>query len=136
MGSLETCERLHAFPFGAEHGDENARVAEVRRGIHTGDRHEADSGVLELPDRLRQNLTDGLVHATHAICHRGYSSDWTPSSSSLSDSGASPPRLLAASLASFWGTSASRSSSSPPRVRQRALGRTSGSRPCPPSRRP
>src|SRR6478609_3244840 len=133
MGSLQARERLHAFSFGAEHGDEDARVPEVRRGIHTRDRHEADSGVLELPDRLRQNLTDGLVHATHAICHRGYSSDWTPSSSSPSDSGASPLRLRAASLASFWGTSASQSSSLPPRARRRAPGRTSASRPCPPS---
>ena len=75
MGPLETRERLHALSFGAEHRDEDARMPEVRRGIHTRDRHEADSGVLELPDRLRQDLTDGFVDATHAICHRGYSSD-------------------------------------------------------------
>src|SRR5437868_7136358 len=55
---LQSGDRLRALSLGPEHGDEHARVSQVRRRLHAGDRHEPDPRVLELPDSLRQDLAD------------------------------------------------------------------------------
>src|SRR5881394_2078953 len=74
---LQSDERLLPLPFGPENRDEHACMTQVRGRLDSGHRHEADSRILELADPLRQDLPDGLVHASHAFAHRRYSSAWT-----------------------------------------------------------
>src|SRR5919197_2090018 len=105
---LERGERLHAFRFGAEHRDEDARVAEVGRRFHSGDSDKADTRILQLTDGLGQHLPDRLVDPAHSIRHGGYSSAWTRSCSPASCSGASSPHSRAASSVSCSATSACR----------------------------
>src|SRR3954451_22543232 len=78
MRRLKGDKCLPALALGAEHGDENARVTEIRGGLDAGQRHEADPGILELADPLRQHLADRFVHASHALAHDGYSSGCRP----------------------------------------------------------
>src|SRR6266487_466628 len=89
---LQAGERLRTLAFGAEDRQVDTRVPEIWRGLHPGDRHEADAGIFQLPDPLREDLANRLVDAAHPICHREYSSACTLSFSCSSGSGASPPR--------------------------------------------
>src|ERR671939_1208771 len=69
VSRLEPGKRPRLGILRAEDADENARLAEVRRGLDAGDGDEADSRVLQLPDGLRQHFTDGCVDAAHAVAH-------------------------------------------------------------------
>src|SRR6266536_2342854 len=64
---FEPGERRPPLPFGPEHADEDARVAEIGGGLDAGDG--ADPGVLQLGQSLRQHLPHGLVHPPHAAAH-------------------------------------------------------------------
>lgn len=68
---LQAGQTLPLLFLGAENADEHACVSEIRRGLDSCDRDEADPRVLEVSDRLRQHLTDSLVHASHAAGHAG-----------------------------------------------------------------
>src|SRR6476469_8373437 len=70
MGGLESVDRLCPLSFGTEDGHVDACVPEVGGRFHSGDRDEADPGVLELPDRLREDLANRLVDTAHPIGHR------------------------------------------------------------------
>src|SRR3954447_8405525 len=78
MRRLKGDECLPALALCAEHGDEDARVTQIRSGFDAGQRHEADSGILELADPLRQHLADRFVDASHTLAHVGYSSGCRP----------------------------------------------------------
>src|SRR4029453_14882719 len=75
VGSGQPGERLPALRLGPEHAHEDARVPQVWRRLDSGDGDEADPRVLQLAERLRDHLADGLVDATHALAHSRYSSD-------------------------------------------------------------
>src|SRR5438132_1732713 len=77
MSSLEPGERRTLLARVAEHADVDRRHAEVGARHDSGDRDEADPRVLQLGQRLRHDLPDGLVHSTHPVTHRGYSSECT-----------------------------------------------------------
>src|SRR5579862_5641459 len=72
VGGVEAAECRRPFLLGAEHADEDRRRAKVRRGIDAGHRHEADPGVLQLGQRLREHLPNRLIDASHALGHRTY----------------------------------------------------------------
>jgi uncharacterized protein len=69
MRGLEAGERLLAFPFRAEDGDEHPRMPEIGRGLDAGHGDEADPRILQSADLLREHLPDRLVHASHSIRH-------------------------------------------------------------------
>src|SRR6266511_376997 len=64
---------LRLFSLRPEDGDEDARMAEIGGRLNAGHGHEADPRILELPNRLREDLADRLVDATHAMGHARYS---------------------------------------------------------------
>src|SRR2546421_10363391 len=68
---LEAREALLPFLLGSEDADVDARLTQVGRRLHAGDRDEPDPGVLQLSDRLRQHLADGFVDSSHPIGHAG-----------------------------------------------------------------
>src|SRR5665647_1873441 len=61
----------------SEHAHVHRRDAQIGARHHAGDRHEADPRVLQLGQRLRQDLPDGRVHPAHSLAHEGYSSRCT-----------------------------------------------------------
>src|SRR6266540_4401531 len=63
----QALQRLLALLLRAEDADEDARVAEIGGGLDGGDRDEPDPGILELDERLRQDLLDCGVHPPHAV---------------------------------------------------------------------
>ncbi len=69
MGGLQARERLFPLAFRSQNRDEDARVPEIGRGLDAGHSDEADPRVLQPADVLREHLPDGLVDATHSICH-------------------------------------------------------------------
>ena len=69
MGGLEACERLLTRAFRTEDRDEHARVAKIVRRLHRGHGDEADPGVLQPPNLLREHLTDRFVDSPHSIGH-------------------------------------------------------------------
>src|SRR4029450_13844371 len=75
MRGLQTGQRLHALALGSEHGDEDARMAKIRRRLDSGHGHEADTRVLQLPHSFGEHLADRLVDASHALCQSSYSRD-------------------------------------------------------------
>src|SRR4051812_4312098 len=76
MRGLQSGECLHTLPLRSEHGHEDTGVPNVRRRFDSGDGHEPDPRILQLPHSFREHLADRFVHATHALCHASYSSDW------------------------------------------------------------
>src|SRR5438876_411946 len=73
MRRLQRGQTLLLLLLGAEDADVDPRVPEVRRGLDTSDRHEADPGVFELAHRLGQHLADGHVDTAHPVAHGWYS---------------------------------------------------------------
>jgi len=61
--------RRLALLLAAEHGDEDDRVAEVRRDTDTRDRHHPDPGILEACHAFGDDDADGFVDAAHALGH-------------------------------------------------------------------
>jgi uncharacterized protein len=70
---LQPRQALLLLSLGPEHADVDARVTEIRRGLDSRHRHEADPGILQLAHRLGEDLADGLVHAPHSAAHAWYS---------------------------------------------------------------
>src|SRR6476646_11760718 len=70
VGRLQADERLLALAFATEHGDEDARVAQVWRRLDPCHGDEPDPGVFELPHSFGEDLSDRLVHTPHALGHR------------------------------------------------------------------
>src|SRR5437764_3998988 len=62
VGRLQPAHRRAPLLLGAEHADEDDRVPEIRRRVDPRHSHEPDPRVLELGQRLREDLPDGLVH--------------------------------------------------------------------------
>ena len=54
--------------------DEDARVAQVGRGLDPRDRDEADPRVLQIAEALGDHLAHRLVHSPHPVAHSRYSS--------------------------------------------------------------
>src|SRR5439155_706146 len=73
MRRLQRGQTLLLLLLGAEDADVDPRVPEVRRGLDSSDRHEADPGVFELAHRLGQHLADGHVDTAHPVAHGWYS---------------------------------------------------------------
>src|SRR5205823_757906 len=70
---LQTRQALALLGLRSEDTHVNPRVPQVRRGLDSGDGHEADPRVLQLPDRFREHLPDRLVNAPHSVAHAPYS---------------------------------------------------------------
>src|SRR5919198_2635616 len=66
----EALEALLALPLRAQDAHEDAGVAEVGRRADAGDGDEADAGVLQLADALREHLLHGYVDPAQALTHR------------------------------------------------------------------
>src|SRR5581483_4089105 len=67
---LQAGERRATLALVAEHGHEDAALAQVGRDLDAGDRHEADPRVLEIRDRVGDDCAHRLVDATHPLTHR------------------------------------------------------------------
>src|SRR5436190_12390352 len=85
---LEPLERAFLLPCVAEPRHEHAGVPQIRGSLDGRHSDESDSRILELTDRLRQDLADRLVDAPHPIGHARYSIGCTPCFSSVSAAGA------------------------------------------------
>src|SRR5947207_2481086 len=70
---LQTRQALALLGLRSEDTHVNPRVPQVRRGLDSGDGHEADPRVLQLPNRFREHLPDRLVNAPHSVAHASYS---------------------------------------------------------------
>src|SRR5437763_6745081 len=70
---LQTRQALALLGLRSEDTHVNPRVPQVRRGLDSGDGHEADPRVLQLPGRFREHLPDRLVNAPHSVAHAPYS---------------------------------------------------------------
>src|SRR3954471_1024702 len=103
---LEPAQRCGSLLDRAENADVDRRVAEVGRGVDSGDRHEADPRILQLGQGVGKHLAHRLVHASHSSGHGPYSSECTHSPSQPSASGASSWRSSEGSWASSSATSA------------------------------
>src|SRR5438132_3096479 len=77
---FESAEARCALLLGAEDADVHGRLAKIGRGLDSCHRHESDARVLQLDQCLCEDLPDRLVHASHTVGHRGYSSGCTLSS--------------------------------------------------------
>src|SRR5580765_707864 len=73
---LQADQRLLPLSLRAEDGHEHARMTQIRRRLDAGHGDEPDSRVLQLAHPFGEDLPDRLVHASHALCHPRYSSDW------------------------------------------------------------
>jgi hypothetical protein len=69
MRGAQALHRLLALLRRSEDADEHARVAQVSAGLHVGDGHEADSGVLEVTvaQSVAENLANRLVNPAHPL---------------------------------------------------------------------
>src|SRR5919206_1031625 len=70
VGCGEPGEAALALALRAEDADEDARAAEIGRGLDAGDGDETDPRVLQLAYPFREHLLEGLVDAPHAVTHR------------------------------------------------------------------
>src|SRR5664279_431030 len=130
--SLEPGERRAPLARIPEDADVHRRDPQVGARHHAGDRHEADPRILQLGQRLRQDLPDRRVHSPHSFAHAAYSSRCTGWCWRGSVSGAFSWHSRGASSGSFWATSGCRSCSSWRRARRPPAAPTS---PFPASRR-
>src|SRR5712692_9245094 len=64
---LEPLERRTPPLLAPEHADEDARVAQVGRGLDAGNRDQTDARVLQLWHGLREHLLHEVVDAPHPI---------------------------------------------------------------------
>src|SRR5437764_1234966 len=76
VSGLQSDEGCPLLAARAEHADVDRGVPQIGSRIDTRHRNQADAGVLELRQRLRQDLSDGLVHTPHALAHDRHSSAW------------------------------------------------------------
>src|SRR6266404_2012568 len=73
---LEPLQRRLLLAQRAEHADVDSRLAKIGRCFDTRDRHETDPRVLQLGQRLREDLPHRLVHTPHPLAHGSHSSLW------------------------------------------------------------
>src|SRR5579884_183595 len=74
VSSLEAVQARTQPAARAEHTHVDGGVPQVGGRVDAGDSDQADAGILELRERLREDLPDRLVHPTHALAHGLYSS--------------------------------------------------------------
>ena len=74
MRRLEGLERALSLALRPEHRDEDARVSQVGRRLDARQGDEPDARILQLRQRLGEDVTDGLVYTPHALRHARYSS--------------------------------------------------------------
>src|ERR671910_1098386 len=70
VGRIEARHARHSLLLAPEHADEDHRLAEVGRRFDPGDRDEADPRILQLEQRLGEDLAERLVDSAHPLGHR------------------------------------------------------------------